>query len=521
MQKRSKEQIRKSLADKAIIGGTGAAALGAGTVALNVANNRGVLDKAVVRYNPSSGKPVYLIYTDKANGAGHYAQANAIRKEMEARNIPVKMMAIEEFMDPDAAKALNKPYKDWTNNPRNKKALMSFLKAYKAKWGTLDRRKLSRTLNNSGGVVVTNPWVQHAFTDVKMPINFLYSDPAIRVRHAVAHTGGVTVKDILKQYIPHRKAVSYYVTDTVREVAEKENTPKKNLRRIANVPVNMEAFQGKAKSLTKGKVGYMDPSNFNVILSGGGQGLDVDRAARDLLKAKTKSVNGKKVVFHVITGGSWGKSETGAARLARVEALAAKSGGSLIVHKERVPLPTMMRKADFLVIQPHGTSGTEAVLSKTPAMSFVQDPVKNGKAPQKKYYALLSNNAEYFSQKAGMPLASTGYEHLDVGAANKQSNVASVFDNAVANRGKIQAQMTSFAGTLENTPKKMVDDLHAYRKTVSRLQLKGPLSSRGGKITALAGTAMILGGLGAKHHKYIQKTLSRTGKVRYIYPKDK
>ena len=517
--KRTRDQILRGMRNT----GIGISGVGAGVFTLNTLTDRGALDKKVVRYDPSKGQPIRVVYTNPKHGAGHFSQAKAIVRELERQKIPAELVPIERYMDPKLVEATNTPYRkmmDVSTPKELEQAWGIFKDKYDAAWKSFDQKRFMAEMNNSSAVITTNPWIKSKFKGLKKPVNVLYSDPAVRVFERL---GDETPKQGLLDVIKRKKNPSFsiYLTDNVRRIGRKEGVPEHNMRRIANVPVNMGAFQGAAEAVPKGKVGHLNPQNFNVLITGGGLGLDVDRATKDLLRSKTTTVGGKPVVFHVITGGTWGSTEAGKARLAAVESYSKAHPGRVVVHKERVPLPTMMRNADFLVVQPHGTSGTEAIMSKTPSLTFVQDPVQNGKVVEKKYSGLLSNNAIYFNEKGGVPIASTGYQHLDQGAGaaaqNKMSNIADVFDTSVQNREKIQKSVASLANSFEDTPKAIIDDLKKNRTTVQRNAFKGLLGRQGAKGFALTGATLSIGA--AVTHKYLRKEKTPKGKTRYIYAK--
>ena len=297
------------------------------------------LMKAV--FGKTAGKPagIKILAVGEGFGAGHMSQAKSIAEAARKRKIPVEVIDFDERFG--KKKYLDKYEGQYKEQLRKKDSLTAVLKTlsghaqYHSPLG-YDRAALKDWVgeNKDQAIVLTKPHMQMQFGGIQHPVHVVHTDPEKwkgtydwdKVSPRI-HLGTKETLDALK---PREGKV------------------------LPGLPVRASLLKKQKPS----KV--MNRKDYNVTVSGGIQGIEVDEMTRRVLQSGLPD----SAVVHAVAG----KNKQLQKKLERM----AKKDPRIKAHGF-APLPSMMQEADLNVIRAHGTTFAESVAAGKPAVYYAPD----------------------------------------------------------------------------------------------------------------------------------------------------
>ena len=409
------------------------------------------IGKEVLRYE--KGKPIVILHTTAARGAGHASQAKNIAKAFRQRGVEVKVIDVEK----DFAKS-KQGYNDYVNRYKD---VMSGKRTHTswgldfAKYHTLgiDRKALAKELGNAGAVITTASSIRPFIPDTGKAVNVVFSD--------------------ISQHLPYNRGLDLLNDRDVRFTPDKnmlKGNPR-NTRVLQNVPLDPGLFDSKAPT------GLLDPNRFNVTLSGGGTGYDVEKITRQILNSQAREVGGKKILFHAIAANM---SQKDPARYQELLRLAEQHPDRLRLH-DRVPLANLLSEADLNVLRPSGTTVAEATFARKPMLQIVRGGLDSAGNPLL-LDSMNSQNAIGVRKQTGAPIASLGGP-----VSGYSPDVHSKFDSMLSKLDLRRQGVSSAADAFSDTAGQIADDVLRKPTTWApgRIPYAKPLAALG-----------LIGGLG-------------------------
>jgi len=300
--------------------------------------------------NLDPSKPVIVLHTDRGRGSGHYSQGKAVYDELRKQGIPAKLMNLDDFVAPAKKKQFNKIFGKMLDGSLAQAPYA--LKALNYYTNEVDWKSFRKATE---GAQIIN---MHAGMDmfiqnhIKTPLFTVHTDqaPFIFPNYNAQNKMGT-----FTQHIAADSAVPYL----------KKERPilKGRIHGISGLPISPPNTTPKKR---------LDPSKYNITVSGGGLGLGVEEQVETLLKSNLP--NNTKI--HVVTGysGTPGKAAYDPGKIAKLNALkdrAAKRGIAIEVIGFEPNLRDMINQADLNVLRPGGTSIAEARASGKPFRLFL------------------------------------------------------------------------------------------------------------------------------------------------------
>lgn len=273
-----------------------------------------------------------VLYIDET-GAGHRAQSNNV--VASAKKLGIDAEAID-WSENFGSKRVGKRYrKDYLNllDKKNLKSVIPLLGSHiDYHYRSTNKEKLDKFLedNEDSAIMLAHPLLEGQFRNQKRPISMLHTDP-------VKWPGLVHLPSAGK-----RQHVG--VTDIV-----KDQKYKKELKGLAVSQTLLSKKLPPSGKIPKGK--------FNITVSGGGEGLEVEEMAREILRSDLP----QNAQVHAVAGRNTKLLKT-------LERMAKKD--QRLKPYGFAPLPSMMREADLNVIRAHGTSYAETLTSGKPAVYY-------------------------------------------------------------------------------------------------------------------------------------------------------
>ncbi len=308
-----------------------------------------------------TNKKIKVYYTDPHRGAGHWAQGKAIVEALERLGVDAELVNFdEEYIKPEYLERGRKNFQRFYNNPTHLNWLAN-VDSYKQMHGPgILKEKLVRDLSD--------PKVQPVFANVHLG----HTAQKFGVFRGI---GVHTDQEAWGWADPNEggwRGMRHIVPESASEGLFRQHRSIKD--RAVIVPDLAISTGGQPKmvdSLT-GKRIKID-GKFNITVSGGGLGIDVDKMTTELLKSDLP----KGTVVHVITGGVRVDGKISANQVfAEAQKIKPPPGVEVRVYGW-VPLQQMMKESDLNVLRPHGTSITEATASGKP---FILSYKKGGHA---------------------------------------------------------------------------------------------------------------------------------------------
>lgn len=377
-----------------------------------------------VQQIPNTNK-VTVYYSDPRRGAGHFAQAKALVQSLKKQGADVHLVNFDmEFAKrtadelerdaegnflktPQSLLDYNATYEKWFRNPTDETLNGHFAAHHKFYKGQLDAPKLNQAFATDERKVLTNIGLQGPVNRLGKPVFLLHTDQhpwewvesesAGSLRHL--HIAPKTSADILRVRNPE-------ISDRLVE--------------ISDLPIMPAA----AKKPPYARAALQGAGAHNVTVSGGNLGMNVAHAVEDLI-GSGKLPSG--TVIHAVAG----KDPTTLGVLKRLEE--ATKGATVKVRAYGfAPLREMMAEADINVLNPNGTSITEATAAGKPLVLYL--PPDGARAMDK-------NNVTTMAGAHGT-LVGTSYKGADIAAAKPKhvgEQVALVLENYAAHHEKAKS----------------------------------------------------------------------------------
>ena len=289
---------------------------------------------AAKRSNRPKPKPkLKVLYIDET-GAGHRSQSKNVVEA--AKKIGIDAEAIDwsaEFGSRKAGKEYRKDYLNFLD----KKSLTSVVPLAKSHidyhFRSTDKDKLNKFLKNNknSAIMLAHPLLMDQFRGADRPISLLHTDP-------VKWPGTI--------HLPSMGKRQHIGVDAVTEGY-------KDKKLVKGLAVSQTLLQKKLP-----KSGLLKKKDFNITISGGGEGLEVGEMTERVLNSGKLPSNAK---IHAVTGRNEALNK-------KLQGLA-KKDKRLVVHGF-APLGSMMREADLNVIRAHGTTYAETLTSGKPAVYY-------------------------------------------------------------------------------------------------------------------------------------------------------
>lgn len=299
--------------------------------------------------------PVIIFHTDPLRGSGHHSQGKALAKALKDSGRSVEIVNIDRKYGRNVNK-LNNTYKQVLDGTMSKTryAINHHIPFY----SNLDWIKFRKDI---AGKQVVN---MHAGLDVYMQHHVNKPMFTIHTDQSPFRTPGLKVQSNMPS--------QHLASESAAKVLLKENP---NLRgrihKVDALPITPTAPS------IKDRVSWLkNRGKFNVVASGGGLGLGVDRQVQAILQSKNLP---KGTVIHAVGAKSVMKNSgfynpEQVSNLKKLTSEAAKKGVKVKVY-EFAPLNYMMNKSDFNILRPGGTSITEARAAGVPFRVFNEAPI--------------------------------------------------------------------------------------------------------------------------------------------------
>jgi len=297
-------------------------------------------------FGKTAGKPrgIKILAVGDGMGGGHMAQAKNLAEAARRRKIPVEVLNFDtEFGDPASVEKYYESYGKLLDAADEGKVLptayagaVSGITHLKHHTTGFDRKRLNKWVddNSDQAIVLTKTHLQMPFAGVKHPIHVMHTDPeksvGVRDWDKVSpriHVGTQAVMDVLK---PRESKV------------------------LPGLAVNPRVLEKQRPSK------LMSKRDYNVTVSGGTLGLEVDEITKRVLQSGLPP----NAVVHAVAG----KNKALQKKLTRM----AKKDPRIRPHGY-APLTAMMQEADLNVIRAHGTTYAETEASGKPAVYYAPD----------------------------------------------------------------------------------------------------------------------------------------------------
>lgn len=330
------------------------------------------MEKFAAKVKP---KGIKFVYMD--TGGGHKAQAKAMAEAAKKKGIPAELVDWKDhFAKGPHLKKYEKAYEDMLHGKHSQLGVAIPAAKFTAMGTDHDKLRKWVDKNRDQAVVLTMEHLKREFDGIDHPVHTLHSDPVI---WPFASSGG---KD--------PKRIDIGLPSVLKEVGAGTRVP------ISNVPVSQAVLH------PKGKSGLMERGKFNVTVSAGSLGPEIEPITEQVLRSKLP----ENAVVHAVAGQNKGA-------LRRLKRMARKDP-RLRPHGF-APLPKMMREADLNVVRTHGTTFAETVASGKPSVYY---------GPKVRFGLLESGQGDltmrtaiYAGKKTGQPSA-IGMENV-TGAVDK------------------------------------------------------------------------------------------------------
>ena len=297
-------------------------------------------------FGKTAGKPkgIKILAVGDGMGGGHMAQAKNLAEAARRRNIPVEILNFDDaFGDPESVKKYYENYGKLLDAADGGKMIptayagaVSGITHLKHHTIGFDRKKLHKWVddNSDQAIVLTKTHLQMPFAGVKHPIHVMHTDPEKSV--------GVSDWDKLSPRI-------HVGTQAVMDVLKPRES-----KVLPGLAVNPQVLEKQRPSK------LMSKRDYNVTVSGGTLGLEVDEITKRVLQSGLPP----NAVVHAVAG----KNE----ELQKKLTMMAKKDPRIRPHGY-APLTAMMQEADLNVIRAHGTTYAETEASGKPAVYYAPD----------------------------------------------------------------------------------------------------------------------------------------------------
>ena len=292
-------------------------------------------------FGKTAGKPagIKILAVGEGQGAGHMSQAKSIAEAAARRKIPVEVINFDERFG--KKKYLNKFEGNYAKQLKKKESLTAVLGTlsghaqYHSPLG-YDRAALKEWVgeNKDQAIVLTKPHLQMQFGGIQHPVHVVHTDPERWV--------GTYDWDKVSPRI------HLGTKETLDELKPREG------KVLPGLPVRASLLKKQKRS------GVMSKKDFNVTVSGGVMGIEVDEMTQRILQSGLPA----NAVIHAVAG----KNKKLQKKLERMS----KKDPRIKAHGF-APLPAMMQEADLNLIRAHGTTYAESVAAGKPAVYYAPD----------------------------------------------------------------------------------------------------------------------------------------------------